>query len=188
MQVQVLPLAGDEQAMADVAEVRDWRALWGPVATGPAGVRALAARVSAATGWDPWPMNEPIDVALAMWGLVTRRDTTMLVLADTVLPNGTPSGWSAYDVGPDDLAAAGQGLDDHWPRRLELARQHWGDPVFVGRSGDPRIPPGWRETRRHLAVWLRGGAEFHLYADEPTADSPTAAIGVSYSVYASEVA
>jgi hypothetical protein len=47
---------------------------------------------------------------------------------------------------------------------------------------------GWRDRRRHLAVWLRPGSEIHLYAGLPSADSVSASVGFGYSVYASEVA
>lgn len=190
MRTQELPLDDDDRAMADVAEVPDWNRVWGPPATGPAAVRALADRVRAATGWRPWPLTDQteLDPDQSVWGLVTRRDTVMIVLPDAVLPDSPRAGWSAYDIGPDDLTAAGAGLDTHWAGHLALARRHWGDPVFVGRAGDPRIPEVWRDRRRHLAVWLRSGAEIHLYAGQPDADSPTRSVGISYSVYASEVA
>jgi hypothetical protein len=60
--------------------------------------------------------------------------------------------------------------------------------VFVGPGNDPRIPGEWRGRRRHLAVWLRPGAEIHLYATQPEPDAATVAAGFGYSVYASEVA
>ena len=182
------PLDGYDRAMADLADVADWRAVWGPMSTGPDAIKTLAARASAATGWRPWPFTAEIDPDQSVWGMVTRRDTVMLVLPDTVLPDSPRGGWSAYEIGPSDVQSAGARLDARWPRRLQLARTHWGEPVFVGRAGDARIPGEWRERRRHLAVWLRPGAEFHLYADQPMADSPTGAAGISYSVYASEVA
>lgn len=192
MRVQDGPLDGEDRAMADLAEVPDWGAVWGPAMTGPDAIKALADRASAATGWRPWPFTAEftaeIDPDQSVWGLVTRRDTVMLVLPDTVLPDSPRGGWSAYEIGPGDVERAGAGLDAHWPERLVLARKHWGDPAFVGRAGDPRIPGEWRDRRRHLAVWLRPGAEFHLYADEPAAGSPTGAAGISCSVYASEVA
>src|SRR5262245_21842153 len=182
------PLDGDDRAMVDLAEVPDWLAVWGPAASGPDAVKALAARVSAATGWRPWPFTAGIEPDQSVWGLVTRRDSVMLVLPDTVLPDSPRGGWSAYEIGASDLQRANAGLDAHWPERLELARKHWGEPVFVGGAGDTRIPDESRDRRRHLAVWLRPGAEFHLYADQPAADSPTGAAGISCSVYASEVA
>jgi hypothetical protein len=190
VRTQELSFHDDDRAMADLAEVPDWNRVWGPAVTGPDAVRALADRVSAATGWRPWPLAGPgaIDPDQSAWGLVTRRETVMLVLADAVLPDSPRSGWSAYQVGAADLVEAAAGLDAHWPAHLDLARRHWGDPVFVGGAGDPRIPEVWRYRRRHLAVWLRPGAEFHLYAGQPTADSPSRAVGISYSVYAEEVA
>jgi hypothetical protein len=77
-------------------------------------------------------------------------------------------------------------LDEHGPGQLELARSYWGAPVFVGPGDDARIPPEWRGRRRHLAVWLRPGAEIHLYATQPGPEVTQAGFG--YSVYASEVA
>jgi hypothetical protein len=177
----------DERAMADLAEVADWNRVWGPPAVGLDAVRAMAERVSAATGWRPWAPGE-IDPHQYTWGLVTPRQTVMVVLADAVLPDSPRGGWSAYDIGPDDVVDAVAGLDAHWPGQLELARRYWGLPAFVGSGGDPRIPDEWRDRRRHLAVWLRPGAEIHLYAGLPSADSATRAVGFGYSVYASEVA
>jgi hypothetical protein len=102
-----LPSSDDERAMADLAEVPDWKLVWGPTAVGVNAVHALADRVSAAPGWRPWVSSE-ID------------------------------------------------------------------------------PQQYR--RRHLAVWLRPGAQIHLYAGLPSADSATASVGFGYSVYASEAA
>lgn len=187
MKTQERSSEDDERAMADLAEVADWRRLWGPPATGMDAIRDLVNRVTAATGWRPWAPGN-IDPDRYTWGLVTQRETVMLVLPDAVLPESPRSGWSAYEIGAADLADAAAGLDAHWSVQLELARRHWGDPIFVGGVGDPRIPEAWRYRRRHLAVWLRPGAEFHLYAVQPEADSPTGAVGINYSVYASEVA
>lgn len=189
MRTQRLSLDDDGKAMADLAEVPDWRPLWGPPATGPDAVRTLATRAAAATGWTPWPLTErtAIDPDQVAWGLVTPRDIEMLVLPDTVLPNCTGGGWSAYEIGPADLSPATAGLDEHWPAHLDRATTHWGPPVFAGRGDDSRIPETWRNRRRHLAVWLRPGAEFHLYADQPATDSATTTAGVSFSVYANEV-
>jgi len=175
----------DERAMADLAEVPDWRAVWGPPATGMDAVRALVNRVIAATGWRPWAPGN-IDPDRYTWGLVTPRETVMLVLPDAVLPDSPRGGWSAYDIGPSDLAFAEEGLDERWPEQLKLARTYWGPPVFVGSGADPRVPPEWRGRRRHLAVWLRPGAEFHLYATQPGPGDSAAGFG--YSVYADEVA
>ncbi|MFD7160368.1 hypothetical protein ACFV9C_37660 [Kribbella sp. NPDC059898] len=174
----------DERAMADLAEVGDWRSIWGPPATGAEAIRAMVDRVTAATGWRPWAPGD-IDPDRYTWGLVTQRETVMLVLPDAVLPESPRSGWSAYEIGPSELPLAEEGLDLHWPAQLQLARQFWGPPVYVGPGDDVRIPPEWRGRRRHLAVWLRPGAEFHLYASQPGPDEDAA--GFAYSVYASEV-
>lgn len=175
----------DERAMADLAEVADWRSVWGPPATGMDAIRALVNRVTAATGWRPWAPGD-IDPDRYTWGLVTPRETVMLVLPDAVLPDSPRSGWAAYEIAPTELGQAEEGLDVHWPAQLELARRHWGAPVFVGSGNDRRVPPEWRGRRRHLAVWLRPGAELHLYATQPGPEDTAAGFG--YSVYASEVA
>jgi hypothetical protein len=175
----------DERAMADLAEVSDWTSVWGPPGTGMDAIRALVNRVIAATGWQPWAPGT-IDPGRYTWGLVTPRQTVMLVLPDAVLPDSPRSGWSAFEIGPSEVREAELGLDQYWPGQLELARKHWGPPVFVGSGADSRVPVEWRGRRRHLAVWLRPGAEFHLYATQPGPEDSAAGFG--YSVYASEVA
>ena len=185
MKTQERSFSDDERAMADLAEVTDWRQVWGPPATGVDAIRALVSRVTAATGWRPWAPGN-IDPSRYTWGLVTRRETVMLVLPDAVLPESPRSGWSAYEIGPSERGEAEEGLDTHWPDHLELGRKYWGAPVFVGSGSDPRVPVEWRGRRRHLAVWLRPGAEFHLYATQPGPNDNAAGFG--YSVYASEVA
>jgi hypothetical protein len=185
VKTQERPSDDDERAMTDLAEVSDWRPIWGPPASGMEAIRALVARVTAATGWRPWAPGD-IDPDRFAWGLVTPRETVMLVLPDAVLPESPRSGWSAYDIAASELPQAEEGLDDHWPGQLALARKFWGPPVFVGPGSDPRVPIEWRDRRRHLAVWLRPGAEYHLYASQPGPDD--AAAGFGYSVYASEVA
>ncbi|GAA1143674.1 hypothetical protein GCM10009630_47570 [Kribbella jejuensis] len=185
MKTQERSFDDDERAMADLAEVADWRRLWGPPATGTDAIRALVDRVTAATGWRPWAPGN-IDPDRFTWGLVTQRETVMLVLPDAVLPESPRSGWAAYEIAPSELAQAEEGLDTYWPEQLQRARRFWGPPVYVGPGYDPRIPPEWRGRRRHLAVWLRPGAEFHLYASQPGPDDDAAGFG--YSVYASEVA
>jgi hypothetical protein len=177
----------DERALADLAEVSDWKRVWGPPETGLDAIRTLVSRVTAATGWRPWAPGN-IDPNRYTWGLVTPRKTVMLVLPDAVLPDSPRGGWSAYEIAPDEVTKAEDGLDDRWPDQLELARRHWGQPVFVGPGTDPRIPLEWRGRRRHLAVWLRPGAEMHLYATQPQADPAGTSAGFGYSVYASEVA
>ena len=185
MKTQLRSSDDDERAMADLAEVSDWRSVWGPPGAGLDAIRALVSRVTAVTGWRPWAPGN-IDPNRYTWGLVTPRETVMLVLPDAVLPESPRSGWSAYEIGAAEVADAEEGLDDHWPAQLALGRKHWGAPVFVGPGFDPRVPPEWRGRRRHLAVWLRPGAEFHLYATQPGPDDTQAGFG--YSVYASEVA
>lgn len=192
MKTQDRSLDDDERAMADLADVLDWTRVWGPVELGRVGVAALAQRVSAATGWLPWPIEEStvIDPDQSSWGLMTRRETLMQVYPGVVLPESPRSGWSAYQIAPAEIPLAEQGLDEYWPRHVELARRHWGEPAYVGMLGQPEFPGGPGQVadgRRHLAVWLRRGAEFHLYAEQPEADSPTRAVGINYSVYAAEV-
>lgn len=185
MKTQERSFDDDERAMADLAEVVDWRAIWGPPDTGMDAIRALVTRVTDATGWMPWAPGN-IDPDRYTWGLVTPRETVMLVLPDAVLPESPRSGWSAYEIGESELPQAEEGLDAHWPGQLDLARHYWGPPIYVGPGDDLRIPPEWRGRRRHLAVWLRPGAEFHLYASQPGPGETAAGFG--YSVYASEVA
>lgn len=188
------PLDDDDQAMADLAEVADWTtiATANPDLTGPALVLPLIERVSAQTGWQPWPVeqNASIDDAIDGWGFLTPRQTEMAVYGDMVLPHSPWSGWAAYDIGPDDVAAAEAGLDQHWSAKFELARKHWGEPVYVGSDVRPGFVDEWAPAagfdRRHLAVWKRPGAEFHLYSNKPTKDPLSPAVGINYSVYLEE--
>jgi hypothetical protein len=185
-------LEDDDRAMADLAEVRDWTRVWGPVALGRTAVMDLAKRAEAATGWEPWPItpDTPIHETQPSWGHVTGRGTVMTVYPDAVLPVSPRSGWSAYQIADHEIALAEEGLDFHWPRHVELARRHWGDPVYVGKRGQSHFPdaPGQPAVGyRHIAVWLRPGAEFHLYAEQPAPDSPFRAVAVNYIVYAAEV-
>ena len=86
MKTQQRSSSDDERAMADLAEVSDWRSVWGPPGTGVDAIRALVSRVTAATGWRPWAPGN-IDPDRYTWGLVTPRETVMLVLPDAVLPS-----------------------------------------------------------------------------------------------------
>jgi hypothetical protein len=191
MKTQDRPLDEDAQAMADLAEVPDWTAVAGPDTedTGMEVVRALVHRVSAATGWQPWPLEatDTIDETSAGWGFVTPRGTTMIAFAGLVFSDCRNSGWSAYQIGPDDIEQAEAGLDAHWPDHLELARKHWGEPDYVGDESSPAFldewAPGAGADRRHLAVWLRPGAQFQLFSSKPTRDPLTPAVGVNYAVY-----
>ena len=45
----------------------------------------------------------------------------MIVFDGLVFADCPDSGWSAYEIGPDDIAAAEAGLDAHWPDHLTLA-------------------------------------------------------------------
>ena len=191
MKTQDRPLHQDDLAMADLAEVRDWSVLAGPDddESGPAVVRALVNRVMAHTPWQPWPLEpgEVIDAEMVSWGFTTPRGTTMIVFDGLAFPDCPDSGWSAYDIGPDDIAAVESGLDAHWTDHLTLASRHWGQPDYLGDDRNPEFADEWEPGagtgRRHLAVWLREGAEFHLYSTKPMKDPLTTAVGVNYAVY-----
>lgn len=191
MKTQDRPLDQDDRAMADLAEVTDWSKVSGPDndETGYAVVEALVHRVAGATGWTPWPLEEnmTIDDSMESWGFVTRRGTTMIAFDSLVFSECPDSGWSAYEIGPDDVAEAETGLDEHWPAHLELAKRHWGEPDYVADDSNPAFvdewAPGAGRDKRHLAVWLRPGAEFHLYSMKPTSAPLSTSVGVTYSVY-----
>jgi hypothetical protein len=184
------PLDQDDRAMADLAEVSDWIKVAGPESgeTGYAVVEALVHRVSAVTGWKPWPVepNTNFD-GLESWGFETQRGSTMIVFNGLVLANCPESGWSAFDIEPGDIAAAEAGLDEHWPATFNLAMKRWGAPIYASDYSNPAFldeyAPGAGFDRRHLAVWLRPGAQFHLYSDAPTADPLSPAVGINYTVY-----
>ncbi|HZO68188.1 MAG: hypothetical protein ACRDP9_19320 [Kribbellaceae bacterium] len=194
MQTLDRPLDDDDKAMADLAEVADWTKVAGPDTddTGRDVVLALINRVSAATGWEPWPVdqNTVIDNELDAWGFRTSRGTEIAVYNDQLVPDSPRSGWAAYDLGPDDIAAAEAGLDAHWQAKFDLARQHWGEPAYVGTDSNPGFVDEWAPAagfdKRHLAVWVRPGAQFHLYSNQPTKDPLSESVGINYSVYLNE--
>ncbi len=190
MQTKDRPLEQHDRAMADLAEVIDWKRVAGPESgeTGYAVVEALVHRVSAATGWTPWPAEPDMDFDdLQSWGFDTARGSTMIVFNGLVIPQCQDSGWSAYDLEPGDIAAVEADLDDHWPAHFELALRHWGPPIYTGDSRNPAFvdeyAPGAGFDRRQLAVWLRQGAQIHLFSDLPTADPLSRNVGISYAVY-----
>jgi hypothetical protein len=191
MKTQDRPLDQDDLAMADLAEVLDWGVIAGPDTddAGPAVVTALVNRVMSHTPWQPWPLEagELIDAEMVSWGFVTPRGTTMIVFDGLAFPDCPDSGWSAYDIRPDDIATAETELDLHWPDHLTLATKHWGEPDYLGDDRDPSFADEWEPGagtgRRHLAVWLRPGAQIHLYSTKPSKDPLTAAVGVNYAVY-----
>lgn len=191
MKTQDRSLDEDNLAMADLAEIADWTKIAGPDGdeSGEAVVRALVHRVMAATTWKPWPLEpgEVIGDEMASWGFTTARGSTMIVFDGLAFADCPDSGWSAYEIGPDDIQDAEAGLDAHWPEHLALATHHWGPPDYVGDDSSPTFEDEWEEGagagRRHLAVWLRPGAQYQLYSNRPTKDPLTTAVGVNYSVY-----
>ncbi len=62
-----------------------------------------------------------IGAEMVSWGFTTPRGTTMIVFDGLAFSDCPDSGWSAYEIGPDDIAAAEAGLDAHWPDHLALA-------------------------------------------------------------------
>ncbi|WUJ72255.1 hypothetical protein OG809_03095 [Kribbella soli] len=191
MKTQDRPLDQDDLAMADLAEIPDWGTIAGPDGdeAGPEVVRALVNRVMGQTTWQPWPLGagEVIGDEMVSWGFTTRRGTTMIVFDGLAFPDCPESGWSAYDIGPDDIAAAEAGLDTHWLAKLSLATRHWGQPDYLGDESSVTFvdewEPGAGTGRRHLAVWLRPGAQIHLYSNKPSKDPLTTSVGVNYAVY-----
>ncbi|MEV4260363.1 hypothetical protein [Kribbella sp. NPDC049584] len=191
MKTQDRPLDEDDRAIADLAEIGDWKPISGPDGdqTGPAVVRAIVQRVTSATDWQPWPLNpgEQIDDVLASWGFTTKRGSTIVVFPGLAFADTRNSGWSAYEIGPDDIPAAEAGLDANWPAMFDLTRKHLGEPDYVGNDSSPTFldewAPGAGADRRHLAVWVRPGAQFHLFSSKPTRDPLTEAVGVTYAVY-----
>jgi hypothetical protein len=188
------PLDDDDKAMADLAEVADWTKVVGPDTdeTGRDVVLALINRVSAATGWEPWPVNQDtvIDDVLDAWGFRTRRGTEIAAYNDQVIVDSPRSGWAAYELSTEDISAAEAGLDAHWQTKFDLARKHWGEPAYVGTDSRPGFDDEWAPAagfdRRHLAVWVRPGAEFHLYTNRPTKEPLSESVGINYTVYLEE--
>jgi hypothetical protein len=147
MKTQDRPLDQDDLAMADLAEIPDWTVIAGPDGddAGPEVVRALVHRVMGQTSWQPWPLQagEVIGADMVSWGFTTRRGTTMIVFDGLAFPDCPDSGWSAYEIGPDDIAAAESGLDAHWPDHLALATRHWGQPDYIGDDSSPTFEDDW---------------------------------------------
>lgn len=191
MKTQDRPLDGDDVAMAELAAIEDWTRIAGPDndEIGPEVVRAVVQRVTAATDWQPWPLKAGDQIAptAASWGFTTPRGTTMIVFPGMAFADVRDSGWSAYEIRPEDVPAAEAGLDEHWPAQLELARKHFGEPDYVSDDSNPGFldewGPGAGADRRHLAVWVRPGAQFQLYSAKPTEQPLSSAVGVSYAVY-----
>jgi hypothetical protein len=188
------PMDDDDRAMADLAEVADWAGVAGPDTdeSGRAVVLALIERVSAATGWQPWPVDQDtvIDDVLDVWGFRTARGTEIAVYNDQIIPDSPQAGWAAYALSPDDIPVVEARLDAHWQAKFELARKHWGEPVYVGTDRRPGFEDEWAPAagfaKRHLAVWVRPGAQFHLYSNRPSKDPLSESVGINYTVYLDE--
>ncbi|TDW15614.1 hypothetical protein [Kribbella kalugense] len=191
MKTQDRPLQEDDVALADLAAITDWTPIAGPDSdnTGLATIKGIVERVTAVTDWTPWPLRTPDDVGphSAGWGFTTPRGSTIVVYDAMAFADARNSGWSAFEIGPDDLAEAEAGLDAHWPEHLELTRKHFGEPTYVGDHNDPDFEDAWAPgaaaDKRHLAVWVRPGAELRLFSDRPTAEPLTEAVCVNYAVY-----
>jgi hypothetical protein len=172
VQIKDEPLGDFEAALADIAEVPDWRALWGPPAGGgPSALGELRERVQAATGWSSEPVTGGADMRQTGWSFTTPRGSRVVVGASSASFDTSRGGWSAYRLSQEDYPEALRILQQRqWPRYLELVRRYLGEPVYSGVCVDPGFPPAqWRDeyaARRvgYLAVWQRPGLEFHLYA------------------------
>jgi hypothetical protein len=191
MKIKDRPYEEDVVAMTDLAEVADWSKVAGPE-TGEPGyetIKAIVHRVTAATGWKPWPDDGPKAnfEKLESWGFETSRGTTMIVSDGLVFADVRDSGWSAYDLTPEDIPAAAVGLDRNWPLHYELALRIWGQPIYASDYRNPDFVDEFGEgagfDRRHLAVWLRAGAQIHLFSNMPTADPLSRSVGINYTVY-----
>jgi hypothetical protein len=190
MKIKDRPLDLDAAAMADLADVADWTKVAGPesAGTGYEVVKALVDRVTPATGWRPWSAEPTTNFdKLQSWGFETQRGTTMIVFDGLVFADVPDSGWSAYDLQTEDIPQAEAGLDEHWPAAFELGVKTWGPPIWASDYRNPvfvdEFSPGAGFGKRHLAIWLRPGAQFHLYSDRPTADPLSPAVGINYTVY-----
>jgi len=188
------PLDDDDRAMADLAAVSDWTKVAGPDTdeTGRAMVLALIDRVTAATGWEPWPVERTaaIDDVLDGWGFRSPGGIEIAVYNDQVLPVAPQGGWAAYDLSAEDIRAAEEALDRNWPAKLQIARKHWGEPAYVGTDSEPGFEDAWSTgaglDKRHLAVWVRPGAQLHLYSNRPTKDPLSESVGINYTIYLDE--
>jgi hypothetical protein len=191
MKTQDRPLHEDDLALADLATITDWTPIAGPDSdsTGPATIKGIVERVTAVTDWMPWELRTPDDVGphSAGWGFVTPRGSTIIVYDGMAFADARNSGWSAFEIGPDDVAEAEAGLDAHWPEHLELARKHFGEPAYVGDYNDPDFDDAWAPgvgaDKRHLAVWVRPGAELRLFSDKPAPQPLSEVVCVNFAVY-----
>jgi hypothetical protein len=166
------PLGDLEAALADIAEVPDWRAVWGPGGGGGAeGLARLRERVQRATGWSSEPVSDAVDMRQTGWSFTTSRGSLVVVGDGNASFDTSRGGWSAYRLTAEDYPEALRVLQQRqWPRYVELVRRYLGEPGYVGVCVDPDFPTArWREEYNprkvgYLAVWERPGLEFHLYA------------------------
>jgi hypothetical protein len=161
------PLDDFEAALADLADVPDWRAVWGR----PSELTELRERVQAATGWASEPVTGSEDVRQRAWSFTTSRGSLVVVGPETASFALSRGGWSAYRLTAEDYPAALRILQSQqWPRYFGLVRGQLGEPQYVGSCVDPGFPTErWRaeyDAREvgYLAVWRRPGLEVHLYA------------------------
>ncbi|GAA3586521.1 hypothetical protein GCM10022235_66580 [Kribbella ginsengisoli] len=165
------PLGDLEAVLADIADVRDWRAMWGPGGGGAAALGELRDRVLLAAGWSSEPVTEAVDMRQTGWSFTTQRGSLVVVGSESASFDTSRGGWAAYRLTAEDYAEAVRIMrQQQWPRYLELVRRYLGEPGYVGACVDPDFPTArWRDEydpRRvgYLAVWERPGLEFHLYA------------------------
>lgn len=171
MLIKDQPLDDLEAAVADIADVPDWRAVWGPDnGGGPSALEFLRRRVVAATGWASPEVDTSPPMARTSWAFKTTRG-----LWAEVWPHSASfevrGGWAASDLTEQEAPHALAMLRrDQWPRYLALVTRYLGEPAYVGSCVDEDFPTDrWRrdydpQEDGLLAVWLRPGLEFHLTA------------------------
>jgi hypothetical protein len=161
-----------EAALADIADVPDWGAVWGPHrGGGPGALAEIRDRVEAATGWGAEAVDGGADMRQTGLSFTTRRGVVATVTAGSASFATSRGGWSAYQLTAADYPEALAVLQHRqWPRYLDLVRKYLGEPVYAGSCVDTDFPTDrWRDEYDpqqvgYLAVWERPGLEFHLYA------------------------